>query len=120
MKTYTTAQLIETLKNGQAAEMIEPVQDIIVKRTSNGLIIMKDALSEKRIGQPLPLTPIVLQGVWRKCAEKVSFQGAIEALKEGEIVSCKLGQEICAYESLDEIVALREVVEGEWYIGELE
>jgi hypothetical protein len=117
MKTYTTAELLEKLSYGQTAEMIQPVQDVVVKQTSSGLIVLKDAMTTKHIGQPLPLSLTVLNATWRLERQKLMFLEAVEYLKKGRKVSCVFdGRKPVIYETLDELVHIYEVVDGKWFL----
>lgn len=116
MKTFTTAELLDNLEVGQRAEMIAPVTDIVVERTIYGIIVMKDAMSNKHIGQPMPLSPTVLRATWRLERKLISFDRAITHLRKGEKVVCEYDGQAVTYDSLDDIIFIAEAIDGKWYL----
>lgn len=118
MKTFTTAELLNNLDIGQKAEMLEPVTDIIVKRTAHGIVVVEDAISTKHIGQNLPLSPIVLRATWRLERKQISFERAITHLRKGEKVSCEYDGQLVTYESLNDIIFIAEAIDGKWFSEE--
>ncbi|MGG4105087.1 hypothetical protein AAXB25_14320 [Paenibacillus lautus] len=116
MKTFTTAELLDNLEVGQKAEMISPVTDVVVERTVYGIIVRKDAMSTKHIGQNLPLSPTVLRATWRLERKLISFDRAITHLRKGEKVVCEYDGQIVTYDSLDDIIFIAEAIDGKWYL----
>lgn len=120
MRTYTTGELLGKIDIGQIAEMVEPLTDIEVKATQSGLIVMKDAMSTKHLGLPLPLTLLVLNAQWKIQPTPIDFLRALSYIKDGKTVFCELTQDgitkTTSYESLDELIHLFEAVEGKWFL----
>ncbi|WP_090739410.1 hypothetical protein [Paenibacillus sp. Mc5Re-14] len=118
MKTFATAELLDKLDIGQQAEMLEPVTDIVIKRTNDGIVVVKDAMSSKHIGLPLPLSPTVLRATWRLERKQISFDRALTYLRVGRKVSCEYDSQLITYESLGDIIFIAEAVDGKWYLEE--
>lgn len=117
MKTCTTAELIEKLKFGQQAEMVSPVTDVVVKRQYDGIIVQKDGVSRKNIGLPLPLFRIVMEATWQIERLEITFDSALKYIKEGRTVRCEIDEvNGTTYSNLDDMMFLREAVEGKWYL----
>ncbi|TVX85980.1 hypothetical protein [Paenibacillus agilis] len=117
MKIFTTAEMVERIDIAQKAEMIEPVQDIIVQRKSEGIVVLKDAMSTKHIGQWLPLSHTVLGAKWVLERKEIPFLRAVELIRQGRTVSCEYdGRPPVVYDSLDDLIHLYEIVEGKWYL----
>ncbi|OME54100.1 hypothetical protein BSK59_16095 [Paenibacillus odorifer] len=116
-RAYTTSELMDKLDIGQVAEMVEPLQDIIVKRTESGIIVMKDALSSEHNGLPMPLSSTVLRGIWVFPKLKITFGRAIALIREGRTVICEYeGRPPVSYDSLDDLIHIAEAVDGVWYL----
>ena len=116
MKIFTTAEILEELQIGQSAEMIHPVRDIVVSRSQYGLIVEKDALSTKHVGQPLPMTANVLIANWKLKSREIPFLDAVDFLKKGKKVTCEFdGRKPVVYEGVEELIHIYEAVDGKWY-----
>lgn len=117
-KTYTTAEMIDKLDIGQNAEMVEPVQDIVVRSNSNGIIVLKDALSTKHIGQPLPLSRTVMNAKWRLERKEITFGQAVDFIHKGKAVTCDYEDISTTYDSLNDLIHIAEAINGKWYMEE--
>lgn len=117
MRTYTTSELLNKLDIGQKAEMIAPVPDIIVQRKDSGIIVLQDCISSKHKGQPMPLTPTVLNATWIIHRTPITFEKAIAHIRNGNTVLCEHdGRPPISYDSLDDLIHIAEAVDGVWYL----
>ncbi|MCY9757673.1 hypothetical protein M5X00_25945 [Paenibacillus alvei] len=109
--------MIDKIDIAQKAEMVEPLKDIVVQKNHFGIIVLKDALSTKHIGQPLPLGNLVLDAKWKLERRPITFMQAVECLRQGKVVSCETdGMLPVKYDSLENVIHIYEVVDGKWYL----
>lgn len=117
MKTYSTPEMIDRIDIAQKAEMVEPVKDIVIQKTAYGIIVLKDALSTKHIGLPLPLSQPVLEAKWKLERKPITFLQAVDHLRQGRTVSCEYDERPpVKYDSLDDLIHVYEAVDGKWYL----
>ncbi|MCY9707693.1 hypothetical protein M5X05_26415 [Paenibacillus alvei] len=109
--------MIDKIDIAQKAEMVEPLQDIVVQKNQYGIIVLKDGLSTKHIGQPLPLGNIALNAKWKFVRRPITFLQATDYLRQGKVVSCETdGMLPVKYDSLEDVIHIYEVVDGKWYL----
>jgi hypothetical protein len=119
MKICTTSELLNQLRVGQKAEMVEPLQDIVVtKRDGGAIVVLKDGMSTTHINQPLFLSQAVVKAKWKLEPVEVPFMEAVEHLKNGGIIRVEIDGDEYVYDSIYNIIELVEVIEGKWYLVE--
>lgn len=119
--TYTTGEMLGVLKKFQKAEMIAPVRDVVVTMDEYGeVVVVQDGNSKKHIGTILQLTNLVMNASWKIEAIQVTFEDALNRLKEGKDVLCvcmENGVEnVEYYSSTNDSVTFHEIIHGGWFI----
>lgn len=88
----TTGQMIDRLKVGQIAEIVECKYNTRfhrtkVKRNNSGHLVYSEKLPHKWDDTPIQMTDLVFKCKWRILPDYVSFEEAMQAVREGKQVA---------------------------------
>lgn len=117
-KAYTTAQMLDGLKMGQQAKMVEPQLDIIVQRTEGGLVGVKDGVSTKHIGLPIPLSATVMSAKWEIVEKELTMNESLDCIKANKTVICRIDGKTLTFDHLNNLVTFHELINGKWFLWE--
>jgi hypothetical protein len=120
---YNLHDMLKKIRVGQRAVALEPLKNLCIEKKDDGtIIVLHNDYARKYVGEPLPLTGMVLQSTWTLEHKQITFKEAVEQIKLGNVVSCNSvheGRKVShSYYSLEDTIYLHEAVDGFWFLGE--
>lgn len=112
---FTTLEMIARLSHGMKAKA--KGWDVEVVSNEGDIIVSRNGLSEKHIGNPLPMNKSVLTMEWVIEPKVISFSDAVKLVEQGYPITCVRNNMFETHSNISHTVSFNDIVNGTWCQG---